>query len=116
MQIKMLQNVTCAHLCTTTLSPDSTSFLAERIEESYAQNWLVDGLPAAEMKEDERTRELFYSAGFGLGQILDDGQKANDDGPKRVAVNNHFDIYLEHHTPDGGIHQRVVGVVVWPRR
>ena len=82
-----------------------------RIAESMSQNWLVDGLPAAEMKQDEATKELFYSAGFSLGQIL-----SKPDEPLQVAINNHFDIHLEYHSPDKGLHQRVVGAVVWPRR
>lgn len=107
----MLQNVSCRHLCTSYLDKTSSAFLAERIAESYSQNWLVDGLPAAEMKQDEVTKELFYSAGFALGSQASPGE----DGNERVQINNHFDIFLEYHSPDG-VRNRVVGAVVWPRR
>ncbi|ORY89710.1 hypothetical protein BCR35DRAFT_287713 [Leucosporidium creatinivorum] len=109
-QINMLQNVSCRHLCTSYLDKTSSEFLAERIAESYSQNWLVDGLPAAEMKQDEVTKELFYSAGFALGSQASPGE----DGKERVQINNHFDIFLEYHSPDG-MRNRVVGAVVWPR-
>jgi transmembrane 9 superfamily protein 2/4 len=108
----MLENKTCAHLCTSLVAPKAAIFLYERLKEGMSQNWLVDGLPAAEMKQDEQTKELFYSAGFPLGRTL----SSPDDPKPRLAINNHFDIYLEHHSPDGGLHQRVVGAVVWPRR
>lgn len=107
----MLQNVSCRHLCTSHLDKDSSGFLAERISEHFSQNWLVDGLPAAEMKQDEVTGDLFYSAGFALGSLSSPGE----DGKPRVQVNNHFDIFLEYHSRDG-VHNRVVGAVVWPRR
>lgn len=118
----MLQNVTCAHLCTTSLSPTSTDFLSSRIRDSYALNWLVDGLPAAEMRADDKTGAIFYSMGFALGSAkpiapaVAGGENDVEDKDWRIEVNNHYDIYLEYHSRDGGIHDRVVGVVVWPSR
>ena len=81
-------NGTCQHLCTTQVSSEDATFINNRIREDYALNWLIDGLPAAEMKVDLRTRELFYDMGFNLG---------NDTEPhrQRPLLNNHYDIVLK---------------------
>ena len=109
-KIKMLEDGgVCKKLCTVTdISPEDSKFINERIREDYALNWLVDGLPAAEKKVDNNTGDVFYDMGFNLGD--DDGEfYANP------ALNNHYEILLEYHTPAAGSH-RVVGVVVWPSR
>jgi transmembrane 9 superfamily protein 2/4 len=107
-EIKMLENNgTCQTLCVARDIPgEDAKFINDRIKEDYALNWLVDGLPAAEMKVDTRTGELFFDMGFNLG---------NDDGPfeEAPALNNHYEIVLRYHTPSPGKH-RVVGVLVWP--
>ncbi|EJU04248.1 endosomal P24A protein [Dacryopinax primogenitus] len=105
--IKMLENVSCATLCMSVIPAEDAKFINERIKEDYAINWLVDGLPAAEMKQDERTDEIFYDTGFNLG--IDDG--AFEELP---AINNHYDIVMQYHVRDNN-HYRVVGVLVWPR-
>ena len=99
----------CKKLCTVTdISLEDSKFINERIREDYGLNWLVDGLPAAELKVDNKTGDVFYDMGFNLG--IDDGEfYANP------ALNNHYEILLEYHTPTPGSH-RVVGVVVWPSR
>lgn len=99
----------CKKLCTVTdISPEDSKFINERIREDYALNWLVDGLPAAEKKVDNNTGDVFYDMGFNLG--VDDGEFY-----AKPALNNHYEIVLEYHTPASGSH-RVVGVVVWPSR
>lgn len=87
----MLSNdKTCQTLCT---QPDVTGeeakFINDRIREDYALNWLVDGLPAAEMKIDVRNQEEFYDIGFNLGS-----KKAGSQD--RPALNNHYDIVLKY--------------------
>ena len=81
---------------------EDASFVNERIREDYALNWLVDGLPAAEKKVDNRTSDVFYDMSFNLG--VDDG-----DFYANPALNNHYEIPLEYHTPVPGSH-RVVRV------
>ena len=81
-------NTTCRTLCTTTVPPEDAKFINERILEDYALNWLIDGLPAAEMKKDTKTGDIFFDMGFNLGN--DEGQYA-----ERPALNNHYDIVLE---------------------
>lgn len=88
LQIEMLRsNSTCRTLCTTTVTPENATFINDRIKEDYALNWLIDGLPAAEMKEDLNSGEIFFDMGFNLGD--DDNEHA-----ERPALNNHYDIYI----------------------
>lgn len=85
----MLQNSTgCQTLCVVPdVTGDEAKFINERILEDYALNWLVDGLPAAEMKMDSKTEEVFFDMGFNLG---------NDDPPfhEVPALYNHYEIVL----------------------
>jgi transmembrane 9 superfamily protein 2/4 len=80
-------NGTCQTLCTTSVPAEDAKFINDRIREDYALNWLIDGLPAAEMKVDTRTNELFFDMGFNLG---------NDEAPhdQFPALNNHYEIVL----------------------
>ncbi|KAG8714449.1 hypothetical protein FRC08_011913 [Ceratobasidium sp. 394] len=107
-EFKMQRNESCTTICTATVPADGAKFINDRIREDYAVNWLVDGLPAAEMKEDERTRETFYDMGFNLGDDEKEPFKVNP------ALFNHYDVLLKYHTRDN-VNYRVVGVVVWPR-
>ena len=84
-------NGTCHTLCHSQVPPEDAKFINERIREDYALNWLVDGLPAAEMKVDSKTAELFFDMGFNLGN--DEG--TYEDTP---ALNNHYDIVLKSET------------------
>ncbi|KAL1718886.1 hypothetical protein EV715DRAFT_252107 [Schizophyllum commune] len=106
--IEMLRrNGTCEVLCVQEdVIPEDAKFINDRIREDYALNWIVDGLPAAEMKIDVRTGELFFDMGFNLG---------DNEGPRHEipALNNHYDIVLKYHEPTPGSY-RVVGVLVWP--
>jgi transmembrane 9 superfamily protein 2/4 len=105
--VRMLEdNGTCKSLCTSSIAADDAKFINDRIREDYALNWLVDGLPAAEMKIDMKSGDMFFDMGFNLG---------NDDGPneEQPQLNNHYDIVLRYHTPSPGKH-RIVGVLVWP--
>ncbi|KAI0819995.1 Nonaspanin [Trametes gibbosa] len=105
--IKMLKdNGTCRALCVENVTPEDAKFVNDRIREDYAINWLVDGLPAAEMKEDKRTGELFFDMGFNLGD--DEGQFE-----EMPALHNHYDIVLRYHSPTPDVY-RIVGVLVWP--
>ncbi|KAF6762985.1 endosomal P24A protein [Ephemerocybe angulata] len=100
-------NNTCKTLC---LVPDvdakEAKFINDRIREDYALNWLVDGLPAAEMKIDLRTNDTFFDMGFNLGN--NEGAHQN-----RPALNNHYEVVLKYHKPTVDTF-RVVGVLVWP--
>lgn len=80
------KNGTCQTLCVVPDIPaEDSKFINDRIREDYALNWLVDGLPAAEMKLDLKTGDTFYDMGFNLG---------NDDGDytDNPALHNHYEI------------------------
>ncbi|CAH7686254.1 hypothetical protein BY996DRAFT_6827124 [Phakopsora pachyrhizi] len=101
-EIKMKTNETCKRLCQTDVPAQDATFVNQAINDHYAFNWLVDGLPAAELKRDDRTGRTFYSIGFALGLA----QKPTP------ALHNHYNIFLEYHERDGKF--RVVGALVWP--
>ncbi|PVG01267.1 hypothetical protein CPB86DRAFT_805430 [Serendipita vermifera] len=100
-KLKMLVNQTCQSLCDVVMGAENAKFVNERIREDYSINWFVDGLPAAEMKQDENTKEIFYDMGFDLGT-------------KGGALNNHYEIVIKYHRPSNGVY-RVVGVLIWPQ-
>ncbi|KAI0082071.1 Nonaspanin [Panus rudis PR-1116 ss-1] len=105
--ITMLEgNTSCNTLCRQEVPAEDAKFINDRIREDYAINWLVDGLPAAEMKMDLKTGDVFYDMGFNLGN--DEGEFA-----ETPALNNHYEIVLKYHSPSPDIY-RVVGVLVWP--
>ncbi|KAI9142381.1 hypothetical protein BKA69DRAFT_1124062 [Paraphysoderma sedebokerense] len=107
--IKMLENSSCKLWCKETIPAQDATFINKRIKENYTVNWLVDGLPAARKRQDNRTKEIFYSMGFELGDVNPDGSP---------VVHNHYDIQIEYHTEDPPNAEnpsyRVVGVLVWP--
>ena len=126
LQIKMLEgNDTCRTLCRVPdVTGEEAKVINDRIREDYAINWLIDGLPAAEMKVESKTKELFFDMGFNLGD--NEGKHQN-----LPALNNHYEIVLRsvsslgcgscclnvcrYHRPTPHTF-RVVGVLVWPAR
>ncbi|PSR81173.1 hypothetical protein PHLCEN_2v6508 [Hermanssonia centrifuga] len=104
----MRDNTTCHVLCRQDVPADDAKFINDRIREDYALNWLVDGLPAAEMKVDTKNGDVFFDMGFNLGD--DEGAYA-----EMPALNNHYDIVFKYHEPQPGSDvYRIVGVLVWP--
>lgn len=121
------ENGTCRTLCLVSgVTAAEAKFINDRIREDYAINWLIDGLPAAEMKLDVRSKEVFFDMGFNLGD--NEGKRQN-----LPAMNNHYEITLRYArepslmtisnpTRDGRYHKptpttyRIVGVIVWPSR
>lgn len=81
-------NNTCKTLCLAQVTASEAKFINDRIREDYALNWLIDGLPAAEMKIDLRNNETFYDLGFNLGN----NEGAHQNLP---ALNNHYEIVLK---------------------
>ncbi|EXJ57476.1 hypothetical protein A1O7_07824 [Cladophialophora yegresii CBS 114405] len=106
-ELRIGVNETCKIACKgEAWDEKSTKFVNRRIEEAYNVELLVDGLPAAELREDPLTHERFASPGFPLGKIQEDGTK---------ALNNHWDIIIDYHMAGlRGLKYRVVGVLVQP--
>jgi transmembrane 9 superfamily member 2/4 len=106
-ELRMGLNETCKVACKgDKFDEKSAKFVNRRIEEAYNVNFFVDGLPAAELREDPLTHERFASPGFPLGRVQEDGQK---------ILNNHWDIIIDYHQAGlRGLKYRVVGVLVQP--
>ncbi|PQE33374.1 endosomal integral membrane protein [Rutstroemia sp. NJR-2017a WRK4] len=103
-ELKMAVNETCVQLCEEKkFDQSSAHFVNRRIQQGFAMNWLVDGLPAGQLIEEEITKTRFYSQGFALGSS---DQTA-------VHLNNHYDIFIDYHEVSAGL-MRVVGVIVQP--
>jgi len=104
-QIHMMQNEECKLLCTTEPIPkEDAEFITERVKENYAINWLIDGLPAARNRTDERAEgdnKEFYGIGFELGYA------------EKGYVNTHYSIEIRYHAREDD-NYRVVGVLVFP--
>ena len=103
-ELHMLHNETCKSLCKDAkFDQSSAHFVNRRIAQGFALNWLVDGLPAGQLIEDEVTNTKFYSQGFALGSTDE----------KSMYLNNHYDILIDYHEVTEGQY-RVVGVIVQP--
>ncbi|GME40370.1 putative endosomal integral membrane protein [Neofusicoccum parvum] len=104
-ELRMRRNETCKAVCREqTYEPRDAQFVNKRIQQNYNLNWLIDGLPAGQLKHDPNDDSNFYSPGFALGAVQE-GQS---------ILNNHYDILIDYHQagPDA---YRVVGILVEPR-
>jgi transmembrane 9 superfamily protein 2/4 len=102
-ELKMGQNESCKALCEAqTFSPEDSMFVNSRIYQGYDLNWLIDGLPAAQLVRvgDD---DPFYSPGFALGTV----------DREQPMFNNHYDIWIDYHEA-GPDNYRVVGVLLDP--
>lgn len=107
-ELHMAKNETCKAVCgEVTFPPRDARFTNNRIAQGYNINWLVDGLPAAQLNVDAVTGKEFYSPGFLLGSIDDNGQP---------LLHNHYDILIDYHLVGlpTSTKYRVVGVLVQP--
>lgn len=101
------KNESCKALCEATYEPQDAQFVNTRIYDGYNLNWLIDGLPAAQLLKDPNTEQPFYSPGFALGDL----QLEGDEG--RPILNNHYDIIIDYHEASAN-NFRVVGVLLDP--
>ena len=111
-ELHMANNETCQTACEQVVFDSrSAAFTNRRISQGYNLNWLIDGLPAAQLNFDGITDSEFYSPGFSLGGL--------NEGNGKPQLNNHFDILIEYHrvriAGGGGDKYRVVGVLVEPQ-
>ena len=107
-ELHMARNETCKSLCPgREFDERAAKFVNSRIDEAYNVNFLIDGLPAAELHEDPYTHEVYSSPGFPLGKVREDGTK---------VLYNHWDIIVDYHEAGlRGGRYRVVGVLVDPK-
>jgi transmembrane 9 superfamily member 2/4 len=106
-ELKMGMNESCkvTPCVTVAIDPGSAVFISKKIQQGFNLNWLVDGLPAGQLLEDEVTKTEFYSQGFSLGEY--------DPIHETVVLNNHYDILIDYHEVAEDQY-RVVGVIVQP--
>lgn len=103
-ELKMGVNETCKAVCKPVkFDVGSAAFTNDKIFRDFDLNWLVDGLPAGQLLEVDKTKTQFYSQGFKLGNP--------ETSPP--ALNNHYDILIDYHESSTG-QFRVVGVLVQP--
>lgn len=98
----MKQNVSCKVVCSVTVPPEDAKFINARINEYYALNWLVDGLPAAMQIRDDKA--VYFSIGFDLGQVIDG----------KPYLNNLYELHVQYYEQNDK--HWVVGVYVVPQR
>ncbi|KAI9373452.1 hypothetical protein BJX61DRAFT_380266 [Aspergillus egyptiacus] len=105
-ELKMGKNETCKAACQEVVFDSrSARFTNRRIAQGYNINWLVDGLPAAQLNGGGGPQA--YSPGFALG-VLDEKEQS--------VLHNHFDILIDYHPVTVGNKEkyRVIGVLVQP--
>lgn len=108
LDLRMNEDEKCKAICGgVNFDARSAKFVNRRVSQGYNINWLVDGLPAAQLNRDDNTGTQFYSPGFSLGDLDESGQ---------AVLNNHFNILIDYHRVGyGGKDKlRVVGVLVQP--
>lgn len=103
-EINMLEEKKCQTLCLSTYEPDVAPFVNRNIRAGYSYNWIVDGLPAARKVQERRNNAEFYSTGFPIGGLDEEGSP---------FLYNHFNIHIEYHKRSED-NYRVVGVLVDP--
>jgi transmembrane 9 superfamily protein 2/4 len=105
-ELKMMVEETCKAVCEpVAFEPEDAKLVNMRILQNYNLNWLIDGLPAGQLKEETNTGVQFESPGFPLGTV--------DERDGTAIMNNHYDIMVDYH--EAGKDQfRVVGVIVEP--
>lgn len=109
--VDMLQAKSCVPICKTQATPEQADFINKRIFERYAVNWMVDGLPAADIDLATNAEQSLRanSVGFVLGTILD----AQGHRLKTPALYNHYQLNISYHERSPNEY-RVVGVNVRP--
>ncbi|KAG0175312.1 hypothetical protein DFQ28_001841 [Apophysomyces sp. BC1034] len=101
-ELRMQKKEECKLLCISEpVKKENVQFINQCVADGYAQNWVVDGLPAAHLTVDSSKKEEDYNIGFQIGYKMDG----------ITALHNHFKIKVEYHDRPGNKF-RVVGVVI----
>ncbi|KAI9316908.1 hypothetical protein BX666DRAFT_2136548 [Dichotomocladium elegans] len=104
-QLYMGKNEQCNRLCASGPIPkEDATYINQCITDGYALHFVIDGLPAAHVTLDERTKEEYHSIGIRFGDIV----------AGTPIINNHYDFDIDYHQRPDGL-KRVVGVVVTPK-
>eukprot|EP01100_Stratorugosa_tubuloviscum_P000651 TRINITY_DN1143_c0_g2_i1.p1 TRINITY_DN1143_c0_g2~~TRINITY_DN1143_c0_g2_i1.p1 ORF type:complete len:630 (-),score=245.86 TRINITY_DN1143_c0_g2_i1:107-1996(-) len=104
----------CKILCHKTYSKEQLKIFAERIEEDYRINLLLDNLPAATKKpmiDSSGKKITIYDVGFPLGRK---GKDIEGGDENQVYINNHINMKIFYHTAEALEGRRIVGFEVEP--
>lgn len=104
-RIRMLENAECVPLCSTTLPAANAQFVAARIREKYALDWLVDDLSVSHNISHWTSGAA--RMGFPLGRTA-------EEPPHPVELHNHYEFHLEYR-PTRDDTFEVVGASVMPK-
>jgi len=116
-ELLMARDSYCNFLCAREYSAHDLKRFAERIEEQYRVNWIVDNFPAATKYYTEiitadgtRTYPIHYEKGFPLGVV---GSGSEGDEKRGIAyLHNHVRLALKYHKESDKY--RIVGFEVEP--
>jgi len=123
-EIKMHEEVSCKVVCQKKFTDKEAEMFAEKINEQYLVNMIMDNLPAAFMKasDDGKKNLAFYSHGYPIGGLV-----ISPDGlPSYNYINNHIAITVRFHIPKSieqqadlsdsieGLPARIVGLFIEP--
>jgi len=120
-KIEMRATRACRLLCRLEYDDSQLAQFAERIEEEYRVNWLVDNLPAAtryflEVQSGDSAEpeyEEHYEKGFPLGFM--GSQDQPETTPGVAYINNHVRLVLKYHEDQQAFKgYRIVGFEVEP--
>eukprot|EP00977_Amphora_coffeiformis_P028512 scaffold35587_cov160-Amphora_coffeaeformis.AAC.1 len=105
-EISMKKDVFCEPLCVSDLGQKVDNSMARGIRDEYHQNWLLDGLPAASVFENDRYVVTRFWQGVPLGSVVSEDET-------NVSVFNHVNIQI-HYYQIGNNHFEVTRFLVEP--
>ena len=94
----MKQDMFCEPLCVSDLGQNTDNRMARAIRNEYHQNWLLDGLPAASVLENDQYVITRYFQGVPLGWSFSPDASMPYD--TNVVLFNHVNIEIHYH-PSG---------------
>ncbi|SCW00087.1 LAFE_0B09164g1_1 [Lachancea fermentati] len=106
-KLKFGEDQPCVRLCDRKTQPEGLRKADELIRQRYIAQWLIDDeLPAATTFISKRDQKKYYAAGFPLGYVDTDSNKA--------FLYNHVSLVVRYHTIDINKHT-IVGFEVYPK-
>ncbi|KAA0174773.1 hypothetical protein FNF27_03670 [Cafeteria roenbergensis] len=107
-ELEFRRQAKCQVLCRKVNSEEEGNSLAERIEQEYTVNWIIDNLPAAVVFADQNNEDnVRYQRGFPLGAMTADAEPV-------AIIFNHIGFHIKYHRETEENRARIVGFVVEP--
>lgn len=106
-QIEFGKDVSCAVLCTVTVSESDAKWVSSLISNEYKVEWYLDNLPGATPYRTTGQGRKLYEPGFKLGYI---------DDAKKTYLHNHVNIaILFNKETEDSLTSRIVGFEIYPK-